>query len=127
MVRPPAGTARLPAPWRDVVGDYQGHVEFRRKFHRPTNLDVEERVCLEFDGVGGEGFVIINGQPLGPLHCTASRQSLDVTDYLVGNDELIITLGPPPPPGSAPGGLFGPVSLVIYQTGSNAAGARLEP
>ncbi|MGH7129010.1 MAG: NRDE family protein, partial [Planctomycetaceae bacterium] len=53
----PAGRMKMPASWRDRFGEAAGTVRFRRRFHRPTNLEPRERVFLVFDGIGGRGSV----------------------------------------------------------------------
>jgi hypothetical protein len=89
---PPAGRAQLPASWQDVLGDFRGRVRFRRRFHRPTNLTVDDRVRIVFEAVGGSGPVSINEHEIGRLQASDKSQAFEITRLLRGNDELVVEL-----------------------------------
>jgi hypothetical protein len=89
---PAAGTARFPATWEELLGEFRGRVSFRRRFHRPNNLEPDERVFVVLENVALTGAVSVNGQSLGALDPRTRGFSADVTDLLSGNDELHIEL-----------------------------------
>lgn len=103
----------MPASWQSLLGDFRGRVLFRRKFHRPTNLEPGEIVWLEFAGVGGTGAVRVNGHSVGTLKNGIPPQRLDVTSVLVGNDELSVELEFTSRDPQTVGGLYGSVTLEI--------------
>lgn len=111
---PLAGRVKMPGDWRAAFGDAAGRVRFRRPFHRPTNLDDDERVWIAFDGVGGIGTVAINGHALGPLTTSDSPQRFDVTAHLEPNSALVVELEfDPSQNATQPGGLFASVGIEI--------------
>jgi hypothetical protein len=89
---PAPGTARLPTSWQEVLGEFRGRVLFRRRFHRPGNLDPQERVLIVLEDIPGAGAVTVNGRRLGLIDCATRAFQADVTDLLEGNDELQIDL-----------------------------------
>ncbi len=111
---PAAGTIRLPASWQDVFGNFRGRVRFRRRFHPPTNVEIDDRMFVVLDGIGGEGIVWLNGRFLGKTAAKGSTTRLDVTGKLRANNELEIDLEYADfSDDSGPGGLFAPVALEI--------------
>lgn len=111
-----AARAHFPAGWDVLFGNSCGCARFRRRFHRPTNLDPDERVILEIAAVGGVGKLTVNGVELGTVRHSREPQRYDVTDVLTGNDELIIELqwnGETTL--SDRGGLYAPIVLEIVQ------------
>jgi hypothetical protein len=89
---PAPGTDRFPTSWQELLGEFLGRAQFRRRFHRPDNLDSHERVFVVFEEVSGTGAVTVNGQPLGLIDPATHAFEADVTDLLAGNDELQIEL-----------------------------------
>lgn len=89
---PAAGTAQLPAPWSTFLESFRGTVAFRRRFHRPNNLEPHERVAVVLEGVVGSGRVSLNGHPLGAIDAVSHAFHCDVTELLSGNDELMVEL-----------------------------------
>ena len=75
-----------------MLGDFRGVVRFVRPFHRPTNLDPDERVFLVFSAVGGRGEVRLDGHPLGRLDTRDAPQDADITDHLRPNMQVTIDL-----------------------------------
>lgn len=112
---PAAGSAHFPTPWQSLFGEFRGRVRFRRRFHRPTNLDPDERVWLAFAAVGGTGEVTVNGFVLGTLETSRVPQLFEVTTLLKGDDELLVDLEFVGPPATTTlGGLFAPVQLEMH-------------
>jgi Transport and Golgi organisation 2 len=89
---PPHGTVRLPTPWSTFLPAFCGRVAFRRRFHRPNNLEPHERVSIVLDGVLGAGQVALNGYPLGSIDTATHTFCCDITEFLAGNDELLVEL-----------------------------------
>jgi beta-galactosidase/beta-glucuronidase len=114
---PAAGTAKLPAAWQAIVGDFRGTLRFRRRFHRPTNLEPHERVCVVFDGLGGTARVAVNGQLLGTIDGGRTTGQFEITPLLRPNNELVVEIDYGADHARrAPGGLWGPVALEIHST-----------
>ena len=110
---PPPGRATMPCTWQQMLGDFRGVVRFVRPFHRPTNLDPNERVFVVFLAVGGHGEVRLNGQPLGRLETRTGPQAAEITDHLCPDMQLSIDLEFISTDAAIPGGLWGPVALEI--------------
>jgi hypothetical protein len=113
---PPPGRATMPCTWQQMLGEFRGVVRFVRPFHRPTNLDSDERVFVVFLAVGGQGEVRLDGRPLGRLETRDGPQAADITDHLRPDMHLTIDLEFDSPDAANPGGLWGPVALEIRQT-----------
>ena len=108
------GTVTMPQDWRALFGDVSGNVEFRRKFHRPTNLDSHERVFVVFTEIRGTGTVELNQTAVGQFSLTDPTVEIDVTNLLASFNLLSVQLEFDP--GREPnveGGLYGPVALDI--------------
>ncbi|MBI5757295.1 MAG: hypothetical protein HZA46_02110 [Planctomycetales bacterium] len=114
---PPPGHATMPCTWQQMLGEFRGVVRFVRPFHRPTNLDSDERVFVIFLAVGGQGEVRLDGLPLGRLETRDGPQAADITDHLRPDMHLTIDLEFDSPDTANPGGLWGPVALEIRRTG----------
>lgn len=116
-----SGRVKMPAEWSAIFGPAAGTVRFRRRFHRPTNLDDDERVWIVFDALGGTGTVLVNGAKLGELVTSATPQRFDMTAELQPSSELIVELTySPAEPQSNAGGLFAPVAIEIEQAAREA-------
>src|SRR5262245_17267846 len=76
------GRVKMPSDWQSTFGDRAGTVRFRRRFHRPTNLEPHERVSIAFDGIGGSGQVWLNGTTLGTFAAEAHSLAFDITALL---------------------------------------------
>ena len=107
-----SGRVTMPADWRSLFGSLAGRATFRRRFHKPTNLDPEERVWIAFDGLNGHANVQLNGQDLGTLSGTSSGR-LDVTGALQPFNELTVELDYDDRRDGSPGGLYAPVAIEI--------------
>lgn len=113
---PKPARAHFPAGWDELFGTFLGCARFRRRFHRPTNLDPDELVFLELEAVGGVGRLSVNGFDLGSVRHSSEPQRFDVTQYLTGNDELLIELSwNGATIRGERGGLYAPVVLEIVQ------------
>ncbi len=105
-------TQQLPAAWDAVLPGFRGTVRYTRRFGKPTNLELEERVWLCVDDAAGSISMSLNGEALikgsGPF-------SINVTDLLRERNLLqveVTQLGP-----ELPAGLVGEVRLEIRRPG----------
>jgi len=108
-------TAHLPADWRTLFAERAGRARFVRKFNRPTNLDVHERVWIVLADVGGPVMLRVNGDPVASISgADPSTFRFDITSQLQPHNELEIEIEFDPllhP--DAPGGLWQPVTIEI--------------
>ena len=87
---------------------------FSRRFHRPTNLEPHERVFLVFDGIGGEGRITLNNEPLGQVELTDRPIECEVTSRLLAFNQVDVALQfTPSDTVPSQGGLYGTVALEI--------------
>ena len=87
-----SGTVTMPKEWRSLFGDRSGTAEFRRKFHRPTNLESHETVILIFTGIRGQVEVLLNHQHLGEFIGAGAAVEFDVTSRLKEFNELRVQI-----------------------------------
>lgn len=108
------GSARMPQAWLPLFGETAGTALFRRKFHRPTNLEPHELVMLVFTEVCGSAHVRLNDVPIGSFDARCEAVEFDITSALFPFNELAVEIAfdPGTEPG-LPGGLFGAVALEI--------------
>ena len=119
----PAGRVKMPADWESLFGRQAGRVVFRRRFHRPTNLDPNERVLLVFEGVGGIARVELNGQALGTATDRETRTAFEITELLQPGNEISVDIEfDPVTSPSRRGGLWGPVAIEIFVVRDTASG-----
>ena len=85
-----AGTATMPREWTALFGDVAGTAQFRRKFHRPTNLDPHERVLIVFTELRGTGNVRLNESPLGEFNADGGLVDFEITTAMKPFNELIV-------------------------------------
>lgn len=112
---PPAGTARLPASWQELFGEFRGTVRFTRNFHQPTNLEPHERVWIVVEGVGGAASVVVNGEPLGDVEETSEGGEFDVTFRIQEYNELQVDVCFETQGRERPGGLWAPVAVEVRE------------
>jgi hypothetical protein len=119
---------RLRHPW-ETEGSAAGNVTYRRKFNRPTGLDLWEQVTLEIDRAVVAGQVSLNGTSLGQLK-PGEFFTADISSLLAPANELCVLADPrsalAAPPGSSSiyitdpdeplGSPVGDVRLVIRST-----------
>lgn len=109
----PEQSAKFPARWADLFGEWRGPAEFRRTFHPPTNLG-EERVEIAIDGLLGPAVVSLNGKRLGEVVAGNCVWRVDVTSRLLPNSELLIEVGDVPDEiAELPGPIWRSVALEI--------------
>lgn len=119
---PPPSRMVLPGRWGERgLGDFAGHVRFRRRFGYPGQIDSYERVWLTFAGVEGTADVRLNGQALGRREGTEGPFEFDVTDLLQRRNELVVEVEAI---GGA-GGLWGETALEVRCT-AFLRGLRIE-
>lgn len=102
---------RMPADWFEAFGAVTGKVRFRRRFHAPTGLGPEDRVCLVCDGLSGTGTITVNSERIGPAK---QNEPIEITARLQRFNELLIELEVTAPDAQGRGGLWGPVALEIH-------------
>lgn len=112
---PKTGRVKMPVHWRTAFGTAAGRVRFRRRFGLPTNLDPGERVCLAFDGIGGDAEVTLNDRPLIRLQSSEETVRIEITAQLQRRNELAVEVEfDPQQEADKPGGLWAPVALEIH-------------
>ena len=109
-----SGTVTMPRDWQSIFGDRSGTAEFRRKFHRPSNLESHETVILKFTEIRGIVSVWLNRHQLGEFIGTGLAVEFDVTSLLKEFNELRVEMAfDPQPEPHVSGGLYGLVALDI--------------
>lgn len=108
------GSVNMPRDWHSLFGDRAGTAQFRRPFHRPTNLDSHEQVFIVLTEVRGDGTIFLNDIDVGMIHGIGRPVEFEVTSLLKSFNQLMINLHfDPVSSAGAPGGLFGAVALDI--------------
>ena len=110
-----SGSVSMPREWNAIFGQSSGVAQFRRKFHRPTNLDPHERVMLVMTEVRGTGAIQLNQHQLGQFEGTGNAVEFEITTLMDSFNEVAVELqfDPRSDPGVA-GGLYGAVALDIH-------------
>ena len=108
------GTTAMPCDWHSLFGPVAGTATFRRRFHRPSNLEPQEQVWLICTGVRGSGSVSLNDEFLSEFSSDGEAVECEVTSHLqpfnvVSIRLTVSTLEAP----QHLGGLFEPVILEI--------------
>lgn len=92
---------KLPASWIELFGGEQGTARFERRFQRPTNLDVDERVVISLCEVNCSVTAWVNDHELPPLKEPLGDPanvpcqdpvSFDVTNLLEPSNQLTLEL-----------------------------------
>lgn len=79
----------LREPWqRKPCGDC---IEFQRAFHRPTNLNAQERVFVAVRAASADGTVKVNGKTLGEL-TIGMDGAFEVTELLEPRNHISISM-----------------------------------
>ncbi|MCA9249115.1 MAG: hypothetical protein KDA42_18460 [Planctomycetales bacterium] len=112
----PHDRVQVPDDWTATLGAmYRGRAEYRRRFHRPTGLEIGEAVFLVFDGVRSRGMVQLNGAPLGCVDEAGGE--FDISAQLDEPNILLVrvehTAEPTADQAARPGGIVGEVRLEI--------------
>ena len=109
-----SGTVAMPQEWRSLFGINSGFAVFRRKFHRPTNLDAHERVAIILTEVCGHGVTRLNDVVLNSFHSAGAAVEFDITNGMNAFNELAIEIAFDPKGLAKPfGGLYGVVAIEI--------------
>lgn len=87
-----SGRTAIPVTWQELFGPIPGTTRFRRRFHRPTNLEPHEQVRILFENLGGSAVVSLNGTPLGTIPRGQSTAEFNVTNHLQPANELTVDL-----------------------------------
>lgn len=113
---PAAGSVKMPCDWQTLFGSQAGRATFSRKFHCPTNLESHEQVVIVLSGVGGEGQIFLNGNPLFQFPAGSESPEVDVTQHLQRFNvlEVVLQFTPSTDTPATTGGLFGPVMIEIH-------------
>lgn len=111
---PASGRIHMPSDWQEAFGNASGVVKFTRHFQRPTNLDVDERVFLVFEGIGGAGEISLNGERLTRSTESVWESAVDVTAQLQLRNQIVACLDfDPQGTPDIPGGLWKSVVIEI--------------
>jgi hypothetical protein len=114
-------TARLPAAWQQLFGDFRGRVLFRRRFHPPSNIGPEDRLILTVTCSHCRGAVFLNGGFAGQIEQDSAPLKFEVMGRLAPNNELTVDLQFTNDDVDVPAaGLVVPVMLEIYSAGESA-------
>jgi len=104
----------MPCDWHSLFGPVVGPATFRRRFHRPSNLEPHERVWLICTGVRGRGSVSLNDELLSEFSSDGEAVECEVTSRLQPFNVVSIRLSvSSSEEHQPPGGLFEPVVLEI--------------
>jgi hypothetical protein len=120
-----SGRVKLPSDWETLFGRRAGTVRFRRRFGRPTNLRVLDRVYVAFERIGGTARISVNGTPLGTVNGATQTVRFGMTKLLRESNQLEVelTFDPSRSPGIK-GGLWAPIAIEIFSI-TNAQQLRL--
>ncbi|MEX0715666.1 MAG: hypothetical protein WD066_03730 [Planctomycetaceae bacterium] len=112
------GVATMPARWDALFGRRAGRVRFRRVFHRPTNLDPDERVYVVVERLIAGATLELDGHRLGRIAPDEERGEFDITSLVRPNSELSIELAHDPRADDARAGeVWGTVAVEIRGSG----------
>ena len=104
----------MPCDWHSLFGSVVGTATFRRRFHRPSNLEPHERVWLVCTGVRGCGTISLNDVLLSEFTSDGEAVECDVTSHLPPFNVVSIRLSAGGiEEHQPPVGLFQPVVLEI--------------
>jgi hypothetical protein len=107
------GTTVMPCDWHSLFGPVAGTATFRRRFHRPTNLELHERVWLACAGVRGRGSVSLNEARLCEFASDGGAVEVEVTTHLQAFNLMTIRLSAGSFTEPQPGGVLQSVALEI--------------
>lgn len=93
---PPVGTVvtgrgTLPADWLKLWGPQTGRIAWHRWFHKPTGLEIDERVWVVIEGPAGVVEIQLNGMPIEEFG-RGSRLQVDLTTKLQARNRLSVVL-----------------------------------
>lgn len=90
-----SGTMRLPDPAARFEMRTCTSLRLKRRFHRPTNLDADERVMVLLPGGCRPSSVEVNGQEVEFPKIVGDRPAADVTGQLRESNELVLSFAAP--------------------------------
>ena len=91
-VVPRTGRVTMPCQWKSLFGDVAGKARFRRRFHKPTNLEQHEQVFIVLEDVTGRVQVSINDSVLGTADNPQKTLDYEITDSLKPFNELSVEI-----------------------------------
>ena len=86
------GQVKMPCKWKSLFGDVAGNVRFRRRFHKPTNLEQHEQVYLVLEEVKGRVQISLNGSVLGTAENPDETIDFEITESLKPFNELSVEI-----------------------------------
>ncbi len=93
---PSGGKTSVPGDWSALLGaDFRGTVRYTRRFHSPTNLDLNERVWLVCEAIDALGRATLNGKPVFEGQDPAGPWAQDITELLRARNQLVIDVSLP--------------------------------
>ena len=75
-----------------MFGDVAGKACFRRRFHKPTNLEPHERVYIVLEEIKGRVQISINDSVLGTADNPQETIDYEITQYLKPFNELRVEI-----------------------------------
>lgn len=91
-VVPRTGRVKMPCKWKSLFGDAAGKVCFRRRFHKPTNLEPHERVYIVLEEIKGRVQISINDSVLGTADNPQQTLDYEITELLKPFNELSVEI-----------------------------------
>lgn len=110
---PGSGRVKMPTDWQALFGDHGGRARFRRRFHRPTNLEPHERVLIVLEHPLGAAGLQLNGHELGAVGHGEDFGRFDVTRILLPMNELVVEIEFTPTQETRPGELWQVIAMEI--------------
>lgn len=93
---PPPCKMAMPCRWAEGgLGPFNGRVRFRRRFHKPRQVDAHERLWLTFAGADYFAEVSLNGEPLGEHEGAFDPFEFDITSLIRPANELVVEVDLP--------------------------------
>ena len=89
---PRTGRVKIPIQWKSLFGDVAGKACFRRRFHKPTNLEAHERVYIVLEEIKGRVQISINDSVLGTADNPQETIDYEITEYLEPFNELSVEI-----------------------------------
>jgi hypothetical protein len=92
FVVPRTGRVTMPCLWKSLFGEVAGKARFRRRFHKPTNLDQHEQVYIVLENIRGRVQISINDSVLGTADNPPTTLNYEITDSLKPFNELSVEI-----------------------------------
>ncbi len=104
---------KMPASWRDLLGDYSGTVIFKRSFNSPTGLQ-NQRLFIVLPETHCRGVIRLNNVVVGAFNETQIKNRFEITRLIQPHNHLEIELSCLPESRNETG-LHSPVILEIVE------------